>query len=116
MVVADLVLAPYQCSEFDLESAEELQSQLASILPVNPTLRVLVYHAIASTNIKVRDAERQEFIAGMVAFPEFQLLESIGHSRKVYKDAAKLGRSVLETKNPDAVEEIQTLLKEVFNV
>lgn len=116
MVVADLVIAPYQCSEFDLETVQELRTQVEHCLPINPKLRVLVYHAIATTNPLLRDNERREFACFLADYPEFELLEAIGHFRKVYKDAARDGRSVLEGSNPLAAEEINSLLKEVFNV
>lgn len=116
MVVADQVIAPYQCSKFDLECAEELRSQLENVLPVNPTLKVMVYHAIATTNPALRRSERLAFATALEAYPEFQLLEAIGHSRKVYKDVAEDGRSVLESQNPLAAGEINALLKEVFHV
>ena len=116
MVVADVVIAPHQCSNFDLDTLRELRIQYAEIKPENPKLRVLVYQAIASTHKDVKDGERTKFLEKLAAFPEFEVLNSIGRSRKVYNDSADLGLSVLELRNQDAIQEINELMTEVFHV
>jgi len=116
MVVADLVIAPHQCSDFDIDTIRQLRKHYANVAPVNPKLRVLIYQAIASTHHTVRESERAEFLEALSGFPEFEVLESIGRYRKVYKDSIKLGLSVLECGNKDAQQEINDLLQEVFHV
>jgi chromosome partitioning protein len=69
---------------------------------------------MASTNASVKDKERADFVAYLSEFPEFEVLESIGFSRKVYKDASSEGLSVLETNNAHAQNEIEALVKEVY--
>ena len=113
--VAHQIIAPHQCSQFDLDTLEELQLQVVNVRDINPELKVWVYHAMASTHSQVKDSERAEFLGYLSAFPEFQVLESISFSRKVYKDAASLGRSVLEVRKNEAQDEVRALLKEVFN-
>lgn len=115
--VAHQIIAPHQCSQFDLDTLEELQLQLINIRDINPDLKVMVYHAMASTHSRVKDNERAEFLGYLEEFPEFQVLESISFSRKIYKDAASLGRSVLEIGkgHNEAADEVRALLKEVFN-
>jgi len=113
--VADLVVAPHQCSQFDLDTLGELQEQVVKIRDLNPDLRVMVYHAMASTNARVKDKERSEFLEYLAEFPELQVLNSIGYYRKVYKDAGSLGRSVLEMPKNEATDEVRTLLQEVYN-
>lgn len=113
--VADLIVAPHQCSQFDLDTLGELQEQVIKIRDLNPELRVLVYHAMASTNARVKDKERAEFLEYLVEFPEFEVLNSIGYYRKVYKDAGSLGRSVIEMGKNDAADEVRALLQEVYN-
>lgn len=112
--VADLIIAPHQCSQFDLDTLVELQDQVIKIRDLNPSLRVLIYHSMASTNASVKDKERADFLAYLAEFPEFQVLESIGFSRKVYKDASSEGRSVIETSNAMAASEIMGVVKEVY--
>jgi chromosome partitioning protein len=116
MVVADVVIAPHQCSDFDLDTLRQLRKQYAEIKPENPKLRVLVYQAIASTHSAGRVSERAKFLDKLAAFPEFEVLNSIGRSRKVYKDSTDLGLSVLELRNKDAIQEINELMTEVFHV
>lgn len=113
--VADLIIAPHQCSQFDLDTLIELQEQVVKIRAVNPKLLVLVYQTMASTNTKVKDRERAEFLGYLAEFPEFQVLNSIGYYRKIYKDAAGDGKSVLEVGNNPAADEIRLLLNEVYN-
>lgn len=113
--VADLILAPHQCSQFDLDTLVELQEQMTKIRDLNPELKVLVYHSMASTNASVKDKERADFLAYLSEFPEFEVLDAVGFSRKVYKDAASEGRSVLETANAHAPAEINALVNEVYN-
>lgn len=113
--VADLIVAPHQCSQFDLDTLGELQEQVIKIRDLNPGLRVLVYHAMASTNAAVKDKERAEFLAYLNEFPEFQVLNAIGYYRKIYKDVAADGRSVLEAGKNPAADEVRALLSEVYN-
>ena len=113
--VADIVLAPHQCSQFDLDTLGELQEQVIKIRDLNPDLRVLVYHAMASTNARVKDKERSEFLEYLAEFPEFQVLNSIGYYRKIYKDADSQGRSVLEVGKTEAADEVRALLLEIYN-
>lgn len=113
--VADLIVAPHQCSQFDLDTLGELQEQVIKIRDLNPDLRVCVYHAMASTNARVKDKERAEFLEYLAEFPEFQVLNAIGYYRKVYKDAGSLGRSVLEVGKNDAADEVRALLQEIYN-
>lgn len=112
--VADLIVAPHQCSQFDLDTLGELQEQVIKIRDLNPGLCVLVYHAMASTNAAVKDKERAEFLAYLNEFPEFQVLKTIGYYRKIYKDVAAEGRSVLEAGKNPAADEIRALLSEVY--
>lgn len=111
--VADIILAPHQASQLDLDTLEELQTQTIRIRDLNPNLKVYVYHAMGSTNPSVKDTEREEFLSIVSQYPEFDALKSIGYYRKVYKDVIPLGRSVLESSNNAAKDEINNLLKEV---
>ncbi len=113
--VADIIIAPHQSSQLDLDTLSELEEQLKVVRDLNPKLEILVYHAMASSNPKVRENERDEFIEYIREFPDFKLLTATGHYRKVYKDAIPLGRSVLEMGNKQAIEEINDLVSEVYD-
>jgi chromosome partitioning protein len=113
-VVADVIIAPHQASQLDLDTLSELQEQTIRIRDLNPDLKVFIYHAMASTNPSVKDAERREFLDYVSEFEEFQPLNTIGYYRKVYKDVIPSGQSVLEQGNEQAIKEIEALIEEVF--
>lgn len=113
-VAADLIVAPHQCSQLDLDTLSELKDQFERIRDLNPELRVLAYHSMASTNPSVQKTERREFLEYLAEFPNIQPLESVGYYRKAYKDSVAFGKSVLEWNNAQAAAEIQQLAEEVF--
>lgn len=113
-VVADLILAPHQASQLDLDTLGELEQQTVRIRDLNPDLKVFIYHTMASTNPTVREAERSEFLEYVSSFAEFVPLSAVGHYRKIYKDVIPQGLSVLEHTNDQAKEEVNKLLTEVF--
>ncbi|MDC3951698.1 AAA family ATPase [Pseudomonas aeruginosa] len=112
--VAHIVIAPHQCSQLDLDTLSELQVQVSAALNINPDLRTLAYHSMASTNPAVRETERREFLEFLSEFPEIQPLESVGFYRKAYKDVMPFGKSVLEGDNAQAIAEIRALVNEVY--
>ena len=112
--VADVIIAPHQCSQLDLDTLSELQDQVVRVRDLNPELQVFAYHSMASPNPAVRETERREFLEFLSEFPEIKPLNSVGFYRKAYKDAIPFGKSVLEGDNAQAAEEIRALVKEVF--
>lgn len=118
-MVADIIIAPHQCSQLDLDTLRELQDQVRGIRDRNPDrdppLKVLAYHSMASTNPAVRETERREFMEYLAEFPEIELLNSVGFYRKAYKDCIALGKAVQEMDNAQAATEIADLVREVFD-
>ncbi len=114
--VAHQIIAPHQCSQFDLDTLEELQIQMVNILKVNKELKIFVYHTVCSTHSIGKLTERAEFLEFLEGFPEFEVLKSISYSRKIYKEALSLGRSVLEIGRgkSEAADEVRALMAEVF--
>ena len=115
LAVADVLIAPHQSSQLDLDTLVELEQQAIRIKDLNPKLEILVYQAMASTNPSVKANERTEFLDYVRQFEGFVPLDSIGYYRKAYKDVIPLGLSVLEYENDSAKEEITSLISEVFN-
>lgn len=113
--VADLVIAPHQCSQLDLDTLGELQEQIIRVMDLNPDLKVFIYQTMASTNIQVIEKERQDFEAYVSEFPEFQSLKASGRYRKIYRDVMSEGLSVLESSNKSALDEVNALYNEVFD-
>ena len=112
--VAQVIIAPHQASQLDLDTLAELQQQTVRIRDLNPDLKVFIYHAMASTNPAVKETERREFLEYVGQFEGFQPLASISYYRKVYKDVIPTGQSVLEYENEQAIQEVQSLIAEVF--
>ncbi|MCQ9124717.1 AAA family ATPase [Rodentibacter caecimuris] len=112
--VADFIIAPHQCSQLDLDTLIELQMQVDGIRTLNPDLRVYCYQTMATTNPILKEKERAEFVEFISEFKDFTILKSVGHYRKVYRDVMTEGKSVLETSNEQAKNEILGLIEEVF--
>ncbi len=112
--VADLIIAPHQCSQLDLDTLVELDEQTERISDINPKLKTVVYHSMASTNHAVKNKERKEFAQYVSVFDYLSILKSVGSYRKVYRDVISEGLSVLESKNASAIEEISNLVNEIY--
>ncbi|MFK0571468.1 division plane positioning ATPase MipZ [Endozoicomonas sp.] len=113
--VADMIIAPHQCSQLDLDTLGELQEQIIRVMDLNPDLKVFIYQTMASTNVQVIENERQDFKAYVAEFPEFKALQSSGRYRKIYRDVMSDGLSVLETSNKQAIDEVTALYGEIFS-
>ncbi|TKD45437.1 AAA family ATPase [Azotobacter chroococcum] len=111
---ADLIIAPHQCSQLDLDTLAELQDQLVRVRDLNPDLKAAAYHTMASTNPAVRETERQEFLTFISDFQEVSVIEAVGFYRKAYRDVMATGHSVMESDNLQASAEIEALCNEVF--
>ncbi|MFM5412878.1 AAA family ATPase [Aeromonas enteropelogenes] len=114
-LVADVVIAPHQCSQFDMDTLEELEQQTIAWLDQNPKLKVFSYQTMATTNPVLQGKERHEFLEFMKDFEGITPLKAIGYHRKVYRDAVSDGRAVVELNNPKATAEINALIEEVLS-
>ncbi|MEN3752345.1 division plane positioning ATPase MipZ [Mangrovibacter yixingensis] len=112
--VADVIIAPHQSSQLDLDTLIELQQQVISWRDLNPELKVFGYQTMATTNPLIRGNERYEFLEYIKEFPEITPLNAIACFRKVYRDVMPQGKSVMETSNEQAKNEVIALIKEVF--
>ncbi|WP_334473065.1 AAA family ATPase [Arsenophonus sp. PmNCSU2021_1] len=113
--VADQIIAPHQCSQLDLDTLIELQQQLDAIRDLNPDLKAYCYQSMATTNPILQTNERYEFLEFMKEFDAIISLNSFGCYRKVYRDVISEGKSVLESCNEKAKNEIFSLLEEAFS-
>lgn len=112
--VADILIAPHQCSQLDLDTMLELQEQLVQIRDLNPDLKAYAYQTMATTNPLMRGNERDEFLQFVSEFEGVTPLLSVGCFRKVYRDVIPEGRSVLEANNESAKSEVLALIEEVY--
>ena len=112
--VADMLIAPHQCSQLDLDTMFELQQQLISICDLNPDLKAYAYQSIASTNPVLEGNERNEFLEYVAEFDQLTPLTAKSCYRKIYRDVMSEGKSVMETDNAKARDEVMALINEVF--
>lgn len=112
--VADMLIAPHQCSQLDLDTMFELQQQLISIRDLNPDLKAFAYQSIASTNPLLEGNERNEFLEYVAEFDQLTPLRAKSCYRKIYRDVMSEGKSVMETDNVKARDEVMSLINEVF--
>jgi len=113
MFAAEILIAPHQCSQFDLDTLSELEDQLVRAKDHNQNLKAYLYQAMASTNSKVKAAEREDFKSIAADFNQVILLNSVGFYRRSYKQMIPEGKGATEWSNEDAKKEILDLLKEV---
>ena len=112
--VSDMLIAPHQASQLDLDTLEELSNQLVKIKDLNPNLTTYILHTMANTNPTVKNNERKDFKEYLIDFPGLNLLKSSCFYRKIYRDVMPLGKSVVESSNLLAKKEIQELVEEIF--
>lgn len=113
MLIADMFVCPLQCSQPDLDTLDELKEQVSRAGDFNPDLKTYIYHTMASTNTKVKDTERKEFLQYIAQFSEFSALDAVNYFRKVYKDTISDGKSVIEADNEEAKNEVEYLFNEI---
>lgn len=116
MLAADLLICPLQCSQPDLDTLTELKEQVARATDFNTKLKPYIYQTMASTNLKVKDKERDDFKNYVGQFENLRLLHSINYFRKVYKDTMSEGKAILEFSNDDAIKEVTGLFEEIKQI
>jgi len=116
MIVADILLCPFRASQFDIWTLDKLQEIVNSAKELNEKLKVIGLLNLTSTNPGVNEtAEAQDFIR---EYDFIKLAETNLKDRIVWRKSVREGLAVTEYKPQDkkAVNEINDLYKEVFNV
>lgn len=114
MTAAHVLIVPFRPSQPDLDTLPKMQEVIIQAKDLNPDLVVYGILTMAPTNPVVNEAaEAYEYLQD---YPEIKLLEkTIIRDRKVYRDAMSEGMGVIEMRNPKAADEIESLVREVFN-
>ena len=114
MTAAHVLIVPFRPSQPDLDTLPKMQEVIIQAKDLNPELVVHGILTMAPTNPVVNEvAEAYEYLKD---YPEIQLLDTaIIRDRKVYRDAMSEGMGVIEMRNPKAADEIESLVREVFN-
>lgn len=113
--VSHVLIAPHQASQLDLDTIQELNTQITRIKDLNPNLIAYILHTMANTNPVVKTSERKEFKEYLSEYSNnLKLLDSCCYYRKIYRDVMPLGKSVMEANNSLASDEIEKLINEVL--
>ena len=115
MLVADILISPLKPSQFDLWTLAKINRHVSDAKMINENLKAYVLINEASTHHKSKEKElAQEYIE---EFDEIELLDTVVHQRKAFRDAAKEGMGVIELPAQDekATAEILSLYEEVYN-
>ncbi len=112
MTAAHKLVVPFRPSQPDLDTLPNLQEIITQAKDLNPDLVVYGLITMAPTNPVVHEAdEAREYLQD---YPEIRLLNTIIRDRKVYRDAMSEGMGVVEMDNPKAIDEIKSLMEEIF--
>jgi chromosome partitioning protein len=111
-LVVDKVYMPLKASQFDLWTVETMDKLVAQARVYNPGLEAMAIVCMAPTNPQVTEAqEAKEMLAD---FSELKLSGVVMMERKVYRDASKQGRGVMEMGENKATNEIEALAREIY--
>jgi chromosome partitioning protein len=114
MVVTNKVYIPIQPSQFDIWTLNQMDELVETAKGFNPDLQAWVIISRASTNPSVHEFD--DTVEILNDFSSFNLASTGIKDRIAYRKAASggIGISELKPKDPKAVEEMESLYKEVF--
>lgn len=115
-LVSDVLVIPTNADNPDLDSTSEFLARMDEARIINPTLKMLVVITRAPTHAKSK--HRGAAIAALEDNPEeFALADAVIFNRRIYPDALKEGRGVVEqrARTEQASEEMQALANEILD-
>lgn len=114
LVVTEKVYIPIQPSQFDIWTLNQMDELVETAKSFNPDLQAKVIISRSSTNPSVHESDDTGKL--LADFSNLDLADVIIRDRIAYRKAAKDGLAITELKPKDlkAVEEMETLYKEVF--
>lgn len=116
MLAAHLAVIPVAPGQFDLWGLTKLDDLVGEVKTINPTLRVLIVIARASTHDADKEVKEVRQYITEAEFENLGLAKNIIKERKAYKQMAKQGKSILELEaDAKAEAEFMDLYKEVLN-
>ena len=120
LLVADLVVVPMQCSQFDIDTMNTLYKLLEDALTFNVKMRVVYYESNAETHPAVAKKEAEELRLIMTDYPVIRpLFIKIGTTvavrhRRAFKTCLPHGLGVTDQKDKKAILEIQDLTNAIL--
>lgn len=115
-LVSDVLVIPTNADNPDLDSTSEFLARMDEARIINPALKMLVVITRAHTHAKSK--HREAAIAALENNPEeFALADAVIFNRRIYPDALKEGRGVVEqrARTEQASEEMQALAQEILD-
>jgi chromosome partitioning protein len=114
LLSSDLVVIPFKPSQWDLDTLPSMLNIIKEAKDFNPNLISCAVMTMAPTNPNMDDLNQaRNFFDN---YPDITLLNTAICERKVYKEAAGLGLSVIELDNKKATDEINGVLTELLNI
>lgn len=116
LLVADKAIIPMRPTQFDLWTIGKVNSMLADVLQINPTLKAFIVINASSTNPSVTESsDAKEYAAE--EFEHISVTNAVIKDRIAFHKAASDGKSVEEILPIDqkAVAELKSLYEEIFN-
>jgi chromosome partitioning protein len=114
LLVSDIILIPFRPSQWDLDTLPTMVELVKDAKDFNEKLKACAVFTMCPTHHQINELdEAKEFFYENT---EITLLDSRTHDRKIYRDAASAGLSVLEMqKLPNkAGEEIKNIANELL--
>lgn len=112
LLISDKLIIPTQASLIDLEVLEYVADKVATAHKNNAELKAYVIINKASSNY--RNTEIGQARAYIAQFPILQLLNTVIHDRKVFRDGFVESLSVSEMNDIKARDELANFLQEVL--
>lgn len=112
MLAAHVLIVPFRPSQPDLDTLPKMQEIITQAKDLNPDLKVFGLLTMTPTNPAIR--EEAEARICLEDYPVIELLTTIIHDRKCYRDAMSDGLGVVEMDNPKAKDEIKKLIAEIM--
>ena len=111
MVATDLLYVPLRASQADVETLPVVDELVSLARGMNPTLQArILLCMVPETSINTEAMDAKELFE---EFPGLPLSDNMIADLKVYRDALKLGKGVVELKNGKAKAQIQLLGQEL---
>ncbi|MFI3273253.1 AAA family ATPase [Vibrio sp.] len=112
LLAAHVAISPFRPCQDNINTIPKVDQIIQTALDFNENLKVFSLISIAPTHHAVKETEEaREIIA---SWSSMQLLDTIIHDRKVYRDAYSKGCGVVEMDNKKAAEEVKALVTEVL--
>jgi chromosome partitioning protein len=114
LVGAHAIYVPLRASQPDLETSLHMNELVQLARGMNPNLKANAIISMAPTNPAIHEA--QEAMELLNELHELVLSKVMIRERKIYRDAMAEGKGVVEMGNDKAIQEIEALAKEIYEI